>query len=105
MSAAELSRIRARIEALDTRAKAAEDRMDAIVEQLGRIEQTIAAMKKEHEDMMQAKADLLRQSVLAEIRASAEVIQRELAQTVHGTVRQCVKTSLAARALQTSSST
>lgn len=91
MSAVELTKLRARTDALEARATAAEARLEEMFAQQDRLEQTIAALKKEHEDMMQAKADCLRSSVLAEIRGNAEVVRRELIQSIHETVRQQVK--------------
>lgn len=80
MSAVELTRIKARIEALETS-------MANMVMVTERIEQMYNTVKQEHEEMMQKKADSMRAGTLAEIEANMSVLRRELMQELKNALR------------------
>jgi hypothetical protein len=73
MSALEVNRIKVRLDAIESTLA----NWDATMK---RIEGMFVDMKSSHESMMQEKADDIRRSVLAEIRANADVTKREMLQ-------------------------
>jgi hypothetical protein len=73
MSALEVNRIKVRLDAIESTLRGWDATMN-------RIEGMFMNMKASHEAMMQEKADDIRRSVLAEIRANADVTKREMLQ-------------------------
>jgi len=80
MNAVEVSRVRARIDTLEsnmTHALASIERIDAV----------LTKMKDDHEAMMTAKADEMRAGNIAEIRATVDSFKVELRQYLKDTVK------------------
>ena len=84
MNAVEVSRVRARIDTLEsnmTHALACIERIDAV----------LTKMKDDHEAMMTAKADEMRAGNIAEIRATVDSFKVELRQYLKDTVKDSFK--------------
>ena len=84
MNAVEVSRVRARIDTL-------ESNMTHALTSIERIDAVLTKMKDDHEAMMTAKADEMRAGNIAEIRATVDSFKVELRQYVKDTVKDFVK--------------
>ena len=82
MSAVEISRIKVRVEALETI-------METMIATMERIEGMYDTVKTRHEEMMNEKADGMRAGMLAEIRANMDVVRCEMLQELKRAVRSC----------------
>ena len=80
MNAVEVSRVRARIDTL-------ESNMTHVLTCIERIDAVLTKMKDDHEAMMTAKADEMRAGNIAEIRATVDSFKVELRQYLKDTVK------------------